>query len=103
LRLILKPHKRFKFAVAAHQFRLAESSDALYNAGGAVIRQDLTGAAGRDVGAEIDITATAQLLDNVDLEVGSSHFFDGDFIDASNAVGAAGDSDFLYAQLRVRF
>jgi len=71
--------------------------------GGAAIRRDATGASGRNVGAEIDITATAQLMDNVNLELGYSHFFGGSFIDATNPAGVDGDADFFYGQVRVRF
>lgn len=103
LRLGLKPHPRLTLGLTAHRFWLADARDALYNAGGAPIRRDENGSSGRDVGTELDITATAQLLDRVDLQVGYSRFWGGDFVDATNPAGVSGNADFFYAQVRARF
>jgi hypothetical protein len=81
-----------------HVFFLDEARDALYNANGAVIRFDPTGAAGRDVGQELDLTAQFIFSPRTDLLVGYSHFWAGDFVRATNPAGVTGDVDFTYVE-----
>ncbi len=88
--------KKLLLKADLHFFQRMEAEDALYNAGGGVVR---AGAAGTDeeVGAELDLVAK-YLLDRHTVIVGGySHFFAGDFLDdvspASNE-----DTDFFWAQ-----
>ena len=103
LRFSVRPHPRLRLAVAGHQFWLQSNKDALYNAGGAPIRRDPSGDSGDNVGQELDVTATFALLDRVDLLLGYSRFWAGDFVDATNPPGVSGNADFFYTQLRARF
>jgi hypothetical protein len=82
-----------------HAFWRAEEEDALYNAGGGVVR---AGAAGTDefVGYELDLTAGYSITRHWSALVGYSHFFPGDFIDET---GRSDDIDFVYAQLKATF
>jgi hypothetical protein len=66
--------------VQYHRFWLAQPEDALYNAGGKVVRQDPTGQAGRDVGQEIDFLWNFHMTTHQDILVGYSKLFAGEFI-----------------------
>jgi len=94
-----KPFDKTTMHLSAHYFLRADTSDALYNAGGGVVR-----AGGlsdeREIGAEIDFTVKYALDAHTTLEFGYSHFFAGDFIDES---GSDDDMDFIYAQMQYRF
>jgi hypothetical protein len=63
-----------------HVFRLAAAKDALYSSSGSVLRDDPTGKAGTDVGNEIDLLANFHITPQLDLTVGYSELFAGDFI-----------------------
>lgn len=52
--LDLEPRKGLRWETSFHRFWLDQAEDALYDASGAAIRRDPTGAAGRDVGWEVD-------------------------------------------------
>jgi len=63
-----------------HIFHLASAKDALYDSAGKAIRDDPTGAAGTDVGNEIDALVNFHLTPSQDITVGYSQLFVGDFI-----------------------
>ena len=63
-----------------HIFRLASAKDALYDSTGKAIRQDPTGAAGTDVGNEIDALVNFHLTSFQDVTIGYSQLFVGDFV-----------------------
>lgn len=88
-----------KVALSGHLFRRAQREDALYDAGGTVIRAGAPGTS-RDVGAEIDLVVSQRLGRHVSVELGYGHFFAGTFI---TETGADRDIDFFYAQLAARF
>lgn len=96
----LNPHERLQLMAWFHMFWLAERTDGLYNAADVISFRDPTGASGREVGQELDLTATWKVRPGVAFEVGYCHFFSGDFIRRQ------GGQDFaylLYTQLNVRF
>jgi len=82
-----------------HLFERAESADALYNAGGAVVRP-ADPAASKDVGSELDLTINWKVSRSVLLNGGYSHFFAGDFIEET---GADSDIDFAYVSAQYTF
>ncbi|QDV04646.1 hypothetical protein Poly30_01370 [Planctomycetes bacterium Poly30] len=86
-----------KLGVAAHYFRLMETSDALYNAGGAPSR---TGFDSSDVGTELDLTAFHKVDLHTQLYGGYSHFWPGDGL---SGTGPAEDVDFLYVGIGTTF
>ena len=92
------PMDKLSLRAAMHFFWRASNSDALYNAGGGVVRGG--GVAGDTyVGSELDLTAKYKVDANTTMLFGYSHFFAGDFID--NGTPAANDDiDFLYAQVQ---
>ena len=73
---------------------------ALYNAFGRPVRQDRTGAAGGDVGQEIDVIFNAHLTDRQDVLVTYSHFFPGAFI---KATGPSNPGNAVYVQYSWRW
>lgn len=88
------PGKRMTVTLTGHKFWRANANDALYNAGGAVVRAGALGAS-RDVGYEVDLTTQYKFNRYLVGLFGYSHFFSGDFIAES---GAADDMDFIYVQ-----
>jgi hypothetical protein len=97
------PTQKIKLLAWYHIFFLDEPRDALYNSAGAPIRVDPTGAAGRDVGQELDLTVQYIFSPRADVLVGYSHFWAGDFVSATNPPGVTGDVDFTYTQFSWRF
>ncbi len=81
---------KIKFDV--HYFWRAEDTDAVYNAGGAVMRAGNLGTSS-DVGMELDLTVKKAISAHTLVVVGYSHFFAGDFIEES---GPDQDIDFGY-------
>ena len=73
--------------------------DALYNAGGAVVRPG-SASDERFVGSELDLLVKYEFNRHLMGMFGYSHFFAGDFIEDS---GADKDIDFVYASLQFTF
>lgn len=95
----LSPFERTTVRLTGHLFWLASDDDALYNAGGAVVRPGgLTD--DREVGSEIDLTITHAFDRHLSALVGYSHFFPGDFLDDTGEDDAM---DFVYVQLQYTF
>ncbi len=65
-----------------HYFWRAQDDDALYNAGGAVVRAGNLGGS-NDVGAEMDLTIKRAFSRHTLVTLGYSHFFPGRFIEQS--------------------
>ncbi|MGL4464614.1 MAG: alginate export family protein, partial [Planctomycetia bacterium] len=77
----LYPTKWITFYTAYHRFHLDEARDALYNPAGAAYRRDPTGAAGTDVGSEMDFIFNFHLTKHTDILAGYSHLWGGEFLD----------------------
>lgn len=97
--LSVAPHKQVTVAMTGHYFWRAHQDDALYNAGGGVVRAGSAGSS-QEVGSEIDLTVKASLHKHLSAVAGYSHFFAGDFIKES---GTAEDADFVHVTLQVTF
>ena len=97
----VKLAQRLLLGVSSHFFWRADTKDALYNAGGGVVRAGSL-ANDRYVGAEIDTTAKFRLDRHTALLFGYSHFFTGDFVDNANPA-ANNDVDFLYFSVQYLF
>ncbi|MBT8486542.1 MAG: alginate export family protein [Phycisphaerales bacterium] len=95
----LTPAAGWKADLSGHLFWRPSDEDALYNAGGGVLRP---GGAGTDeeIGAEIDLTVKYRFDRHLAALVGYSHFFAGDFIEQT---GPSDDIDFVYVQLEYTF
>jgi hypothetical protein len=86
------PVKKMTLAVTGHQFWRADTDDALYNAGGGVVRKGSLGSS-HEVGYEVDLTNKYKFNRHIVGLIGYSHFFSGDFIEES---GPSEDMDFIY-------
>ncbi len=95
----LTPLAKLSVRCAGHFFWRADDDDALYDAGGAVVRAGNLGDA-REVGQEIDLTVGYRFDQHLAAELGYSHFFASSFIEQS---GASSDIDFVYVQLGYTF
>ena len=95
----ITPLESMTVGLTGHLLWRAEETDALYNAGGGVVR---AGGLGVDdeVGAELDLTIKYKFDRHLTGLLGYSHFFAGDFIEES---GAGEDIDFVYVQLQYVF
>lgn len=80
LHLYLYPAKWLTVWMQYHHFWLASRRDALYSAGGAALRRDATGRAGRNVGDELDLVMNFHLGPHSDVLLGYSVLFPGHFI-----------------------
>ena len=81
-----------------HLFWLADDSDALYNAGGGVLRPGIGTTS--EVGSEIDLTLLYKINRHSSMLFGYSHFFAGDLIEDT---GSSDDIDFFYTQFKLTF
>ncbi|MEO7166120.1 MAG: alginate export family protein [Spartobacteria bacterium] len=82
-----------------HFFWRAEAADALYNAGGAVIRRGAPGTS-KTVGTELDLVANYRFNPHLTVEAGFSRFFAGKFIQQT---GPSSDTNFFYLQSEFYF
>ena len=99
--LTFTPHPAAAITLWGHVFRLQQARDALYDASGSPLRQDPTGAAGRDVGQELDVTLKWTLTPRANVLFGCSHLWPGAFL--FDTPGGAGGRDFYYTQLTATF
>ncbi len=92
--------KKVKAAIAYHSFWQNAEKDAVYNAGGAPVRRDVTGRAGPEIGHEVDLTLLWKVDAHSTVLVGYSHFWDSDLIINT---GKSEDPDLFYLQYRFKF
>lgn len=101
----VQPAQGWKVACSVHGLWLHEEKDAWYNAGGGVIRQDMTGDSGTEIGLEIDLHAKYNIGKAFFIWFGYSHLFPGKFVRRTSK--APGDRDFdmdwLFFQAGVNF
>ena len=95
----LKPADKWTAKLDLHVFNRVETEDALYNAGGGVVRAGAPGTS-RDVGQEVDLTLIRVIDSHTKAVAGYSHFFANDFIEET---GSSEDIDFLYFMLIYTF
>lgn len=102
------PHKRVNVQIDYHLFWLAEDEDYWYRANqvavGVPARLDTKDPRSSFVGSEFDLTVTWNACKYAKLLAGYSHFFAGDFLNATKG-GSNGtdDADFLYLQATLGF
>ena len=78
--LDVKPAKTFSTTVRYSKYWLADVHDALYSGGGAALARSPTGVAGRYVGDELDVIASAKLLAGLGFSGGIGYFRPGTFL-----------------------
>jgi hypothetical protein len=94
--LSVTPCTAVRFNADLHHFRRASSDDALYHAGGAVLREGAAGDA-REVGTELDLTVNVKMTPRTSALLGYSRFWAGSFIRES---GPDSDVDFFYVSVQ---
>jgi hypothetical protein len=98
------PTPYLSFHVDIHTFELDEEVDSWYNFVGAPIRTDPTGAAGDEIGHEIDVHFRLSVGKHVKFWGGVSRFFAGDFVeDTAGAAGTDSDMTWVFLQAVVDF
>lgn len=95
----LVPATDFSVAANVHYFWRASDDDALYNAGGAIVRIAPSVDSSR-VGTEIDLTVRYTMSRNSNLLFGYSYFIAEDFIEET---GVADNTGFVYLQSQYTF
>lgn len=98
--LEMNPQPWLQLRAQYHIFQLAATKDFLYNASGAPIRRDPTGAAGNNVGNEIDLLANFHISPHQDILLGYSHLYSGRFL---RSTGPGNDPAYFYAQYTFRW
>jgi len=81
--LEVKPSAKWTLFARHNFFWLADAHDALYNSSGAPVAERDTGAAGRYVGHEMDLSGAYNLSRNTQILAGFSHLFPGTFLKAT--------------------
>lgn len=97
----VRPVERLRLSAEIATFARAERTDAVYNAGGGVLRSAGSLSRSSHIGSEIDIIATYTVNAHLTLEAGYGHFFTGDAFKVPGT--AAPDSDWVYLQASWRF
>ncbi|MFO1023230.1 MAG: alginate export family protein, partial [Planctomycetales bacterium] len=97
---VMYPTPWITFLSQFHHFQLDSARSPLFGAAGAPIRQDPTGAAGKDVGNEIDFLVNFHLGAHQDVLVGYSKLFAGGFIEKT---GNPGSPELFYLQHQYRW
>ncbi|MDP6443411.1 MAG: alginate export family protein [Pirellulaceae bacterium] len=102
---ILHTTERSKVLIWYHAFNLQQARDALYNAGGAPIYRDATGASGGWIGQELDLALVVTPTPRTNVTFGYSHFWGGSYFQSATIVPAAASpsADFFFIQATVRF
>lgn len=102
VQLTMQPHERLKLMAWYYYFFLQNGNDTPYS----VVMSPFNAAnapASRDLGHEIDLTATYKLNDRMDLLLGYSHFFAGNYYKLTPGVPYRADADFFYTQIHWNF
>lgn len=76
----LKTTSKLTFTPRYHWLWLASAKDALYAANGNAVVRDATGAAGKYIGTEMDLTATYAATKQMSVAFGYAHLFPGTFL-----------------------
>jgi hypothetical protein len=100
--MTLVPHEKWKLTGWWHIFHLQNNGDVPYS----VTMTPLVSTPGgdSDLGQELDLTALWAITPRVNLLLGYSHFWRGDFWDTNPSPGIQDvDADFFYAQFTVNF
>ncbi len=101
--LIFYPKPWITLMLQYHHFWLAQSEDALYGAAGGAIRRDPTGAAGNDVGDEVDLILNFHVARYSDVMVGYSKLFGGRFLEQTATGDLAADSELLHLMFQQKW
>ncbi len=94
------PSKKLKAQLDYHLFWIADTGDGWYRANGSTLVRPINNMADSFAGSELDLTLIYKYCKNLTLQAGYSHFFAGDYL---NATGASDDADFGYVSAQFDF
>ena len=102
-RLIVTPAPGWTVQIKHRAWHLAQSRDVFGNSG----LRDTTGQAGTSLGQDIEFRLQWAFNNNLDIDIGYDHWFKGSYFDrlpSSSGLPDGGnkDTDYFYAQMRVR-
>ncbi|MBH0183642.1 MAG: alginate export family protein [Nitrospira sp.] len=102
-RLVVTPTPHLIVQVKHRVWYLAQGKDFFGSSG----LQDITGNAGTSLGHDLELRAQYALSANLDFDIGYVHWFKGSYFDSPAILtqlpaGGNKDSDYFYAQVRVR-
>ena len=92
----VQPMDDLKLEADFHLFRLASDNDAWYWCSGKPMRRDASGRSGRTLGMELDLIATWEVCQGLELMAGYAHFFPGAFIENT---GRDDHANWVFCQL----
>lgn len=100
LQLSAQPHRRVTLRLQGFKFGLAQKRDAFYNKAAVAVRRSLIGAAGTDLGREIDAETAINLGVHASVVLGLAQFHPGDFI---KNTGVSKTPQLYYVMAPIRF
>lgn len=100
MQLVAYPNKWTYLLVQLHDFHLAQARSPLFGASGAPLRVDPTGAAGTNVGNELDVVVNFHMTAHQDILVGYSKLFAGSYI---KQTGPNVSPELFYLQHQLRW
>ncbi len=86
-----------------HHFWLSQARDALYNAAGVATRRDPTGAAGTNVGDEVDVVLNFHVTTTSDFMVVYAQLFGEGFLQATSSATKSSSQEAVYAFYNFRW
>jgi hypothetical protein len=96
LRLIVAPLPKLKAQLKVRYWELAQARGAFVGTG----LQDLTGAAGRHLGTDIELRVQWRPTPWLALDAGYDHWFKGSYLDRVAGASSSNDSDYFYLATR---
>ena len=100
LQLSAQPHRRVTLRLQGFKFSLAQNRDAFYNKAAVAVRRSITGAAGTELGREIDAEAAINLGVHASVMLGFAQFRPGDFV---KNTGVSKPPQLYYVMAPIRF
>ena len=98
----MQPREKLKLLVWYYYFFLENKRDTPYNINMSAFNKP-NAPVSADLGQEIDLIATYSLNPRMDIVLGYSHFFAGQYYKTTPGVPFRGDADFFYAQYQWNF
>jgi len=100
LQLSAQPHRRVTLRLQGFKFVLAQNRDAFYNKAAVAVRRSITGAAGNDLGREIEAEAAINLGVHASVMLGFAQFRPGNFV---KNTGVSETPRLYYVMAPIRF
>ncbi len=100
LHLSAKPGVKLTTSLDFHLFWLADTADTWRRANATTTVRPANAAASNYAGSELDVLVTYAASSHLTFTAGYSHFFAGDYL---NATGAGSDADFVYVMTGIKF